>query len=271
MWLHDLYTKARAAVGTEWEKNPRRTLSALMAVAVLVALVSIVTSPAQTLPAKPVVITRLDVPAVLVDGKEDFAVLATRCAPNVHPQTLRALVTTESTHNPFAIAVVNGRLDRVPKNRDEAVATIAELERQGFDYSVGLTQVNNRNFAKYGQTAETLLNACTNLRVGADILKECYDRALLQNSDEQQALLAALSCYYSGNFQRGFVAESNGTSYVGRVVAASGAQAVPAIAPTAVSPRPAARTRQRGTESEDDWAMYANDSQPGEYQPLDQN
>jgi type IV secretion system protein VirB1 len=257
--LLDKVQRARAAL----KRHPVRVVNGFSALGLLVVAGAILQMmpAAQTAEFAAVGVTRInvDVPTVLVDGKEDFDTLAGRCAPNVAPQTLRALVTTESAHNPFAIAVVGGKLDRIPTSHDEAIATINELERQGFSYSVGLAQVNNKNFDKYGQTAETLLNACTNLRVGANILKECYDRAQAQKGDEQQALLAALSCYYSGNFQRGFEAESNGTSYVGRVVAASGAKAVPAIAvSTTVNTRPARVRAKAGTE---DWAMYANDNE----------
>ena len=51
-----------------------------------------------------------------------------------------------------------------------------------------------------------------NLRAGGAILKDCFSRA---KGDEQQRLQQALSCYYSGNFRRGFASHDN---YVARVV-----------------------------------------------------
>jgi type IV secretion system protein VirB1 len=52
--------------------------------------------------------------------------------------------------------------------------------------------------------------------VGAQILTDCYGRALKKYRDEQVAIRAALSCYQSGNFSTGFR-----TGYVGKVVAAA--------------------------------------------------
>jgi type IV secretion system protein VirB1 len=142
-----------------------------------------------------------------------FDGLARTCAPNVDPSTLAALVRTESGFNPFAIGVVGGHLERQPVSLAEALATVRELEARGFSYSVGLTQVNNRNFAKYGETAATLFEPCRNLHAGGAILTECFARSSAAPVDRQIALRAALSCYYSGNFTTGFRA-----GYVGKVV-----------------------------------------------------
>lgn len=142
-----------------------------------------------------------------------FDGLARTCAPNVDPSTLAALVRTESGFNPFAIGVVGGHLERQPVSLTEALATVRELEARGFSYSVGLTQVNNRNFAKYGETAATLFEPCRNLHAGGAILTECFARSSAAPVDRQLALRAALSCYYSGNFTTGFRA-----GYVGKVV-----------------------------------------------------
>jgi len=76
----------------------------------------------------------------------DFIDLAQHCAPTIHIETMRALVNVESSFNPFAIGVVNGKLERQPRNQEEAVATANELERNGYNYSVGYAQVNKHNF-----------------------------------------------------------------------------------------------------------------------------
>ncbi|WP_224019776.1 transglycosylase SLT domain-containing protein, partial [Burkholderia vietnamiensis] len=70
-----------------------------------------------------------------------FTQLARACAPNVDPDTLAALVRTESGFNPYAIGVVGGHLTRQPASLDEARATASELAARGFSYSVGLAQV----------------------------------------------------------------------------------------------------------------------------------
>lgn len=149
-----------------------------------------------------------------------------QCAPNVAPETMSAIVRVESSSNPYAIGVVDGALRRQPTSLDEAMAVVVELERQGKNYSLGLAQINKHNLPKYGITAEQAFDSCTSLRVGGQILAECYERALPRQQSEQAALHAALSCYYSGNFTRGFRPDvAGGTSYVQRVVAASAATA----------------------------------------------
>jgi type IV secretion system protein VirB1 len=154
-----------------------------------------------------------------------FATLAETCAPRVDRLTLEALVRTESAYNPYAIGVVGGRLVRQPATLEEAVATARSLERQGYNFSVGLGQVNRYNLARFGETIETAFDACRNLRAGGTILAECFARSLPRYGDQQQALRAALSCYYSGNFETGFR-----HGYVQKVVANAGD--VPAIAPS---------------------------------------
>ncbi|WP_159069240.1 transglycosylase SLT domain-containing protein, partial [Burkholderia metallica] len=64
-------------------------------------------------------------------GGAGFAQLARACAPNVDPDTLAALVRTESGFNPYAIGVVGGHLTRQPASLDEARATARELAARG--------------------------------------------------------------------------------------------------------------------------------------------
>lgn len=144
----------------------------------------------------------------------DFEVLASECAPDIHINTMKALVRTESGYNPFAIGVVNGRLTRQPKSLSEAMQSVKSLDEQGYNYSVGLGQVNKNNFAAYSESAESLFEPCRNLQVSGSILKGCYDSASVYSLSPQNTLLLALSCYYSGNFKRGFQIEKTGLSYV---------------------------------------------------------
>ena len=135
----------------------------------------------------------------------DFIALAQECAPNVHHQTMAAIVRTESSYNPFAIGVVNGRLERQPRNKIEAIATAKWLQENGWNFSVGLSQVNLHNLPKYGLDFDKAFDPCMNLRAGAAILGECFDRALIKHKNDQQgAARSALSCYYSGNFITGY-------------------------------------------------------------------
>ena len=148
----------------------------------------------------------------------DFNTLAHQCAPGVYPTTLQAVVQTESGFNPFAIGVVGGRLVRQPQNRAEAVATAKALDAAGWNYSMGLSQVNRYNLSSYGMDANAAFDPCANLRAGSAILSDCYSRASARMGAGQVALRAAFSCYYSGNFKRGFVRDDGTSSYVQRIV-----------------------------------------------------
>lgn len=114
----------------------------------------------------------------------------------------------ESSFNPYAIGVVGARLVRQPRSLGEAVATARMLETRGYNFSVGLAQVNRYNLTKYGlHSYQNAFDGCTNLRVGASILSHCLDRS---GHDWGRAF----SCYYSGNFVTGFR-----TGYVQKVLA----------------------------------------------------
>jgi type IV secretion system protein VirB1 len=144
-----------------------------------------------------------------------FLALALTCAPHVHPDTARAIASVESGFNAYAIGVVGGALDRQPRSLAEALATIDALHASGWNYSVGLLQINAGNFPRLGLTARTALDPCTSLAAMQAVLGECYARAAV-SSAAQSTLRLALSCYYSGNFTTGMR-----HGYVRRVVQAS--------------------------------------------------
>lgn len=164
----------------------------------------------------------------------DFSALAQQCAPAVHIETMQRLVKVESGFNPFAIGVVGGQLARQPANKAEAVATAKALDADGFNFSLGLTQVNRYNLAKQGLDYESVFEACPNLRAGANILQECFGRARQRFATEQQALQASFSCYYSGNFSTGFVPEGKQPSYVQKILGSGSVGAVQQVKPIAV-------------------------------------
>ena len=132
-----------------------------------------------------------------------FAALALACAPLVHANTAQALVAVESSFNPHAIGVVGGVLERQPRTRAEALRTASYLKANGWNYSVGLAQINVHNFDRLGLTADTAFDPCENLRAMQAVLAECFDRSAA-NTPPQSAIRQALSCYYSGNFITGF-------------------------------------------------------------------
>lgn len=116
----------------------------------------------------------------------------------VSPEVMQHIVHVESSANPYAIGVVGGQLERQPKNLTEALATVQMLDAKGYDFSVGLAQVNRANLGRYGlDSYQKAFNACANLSAGAHILADCYSSA---HGDWGKAF----SCYYSGNFTTGF-------------------------------------------------------------------
>lgn len=150
-----------------------------------------------------------------------------RCAPDVHPTTLSALIRTESGGNKYALADAGpGHLPwRIRKNmvrsfypgtQEEAANIANDLISKGHIVAIGLTQVSSRNLKRLGLTVNQVLDPCTNLRSGGQILTEFYEGALKKYRSSEQALLAAISAYNTGNFQNGF---TNG--YVNTVITAS--------------------------------------------------
>jgi type IV secretion system protein VirB1 len=139
-----------------------------------------------------------------------FAALAQTCAPHVDVTTLAALVRVESGFNPYAIGVVGTHLQSQPRSYAEAVATARALAARGYNFSVGLGQVNVRNLARVGESLATIFEPCRNLRASSAILQQCFARSsahvahATRTLDPQRALRDALSCYYSGNFQTGY-------------------------------------------------------------------
>lgn len=117
---------------------------------------------------------------------------------SVPMDVMRHVVQVESSANPYAIGVVGGRLVRQPQTLAEAVSTAEMLESRGYNFSVGLSQVNRYNLRKYGiNSYAQAFDGCTNLQVGSKILSECQVRA-------KGDWGSAFSCYYSGNFTTGF-------------------------------------------------------------------
>lgn len=166
----------------------------------------------------------------------DLMGMVLACAPMVAPQTMVALVQVESSRNPYAIGVVGGALARQPRSLPEALAAVASLEKQGRNFSVGIAQVNRYNLPKYKLSYAQAFDPCANLRAGGKILHECYVRALPKHPQPQAALRAAFSCYYSGNFTRGFRPDKPGDpSYVDKVVAAAGVRSAPQVQVPAIA------------------------------------
>lgn len=176
----------------------------------------------------------------------DFPQLIGECAVGVAPSVVERIVSVESAFNPWAIGIVGGRLARQPVSRQEAVATALFLHTAGWNFSLGLGQVNRHNLGKYGLDYESAFEPCDNLRVTARIFGECLLRAR-QRLPEEKAQKAAFSCYYSGNFSRGFQPEGRSQqSYVDRIMAVetSLSQTDNALTPIPVIADPVGRSKK---------------------------
>lgn len=163
----------------------------------------------------------------------ELAALALACAPNIHSVTLDALIRHESGARQYAIGVnrKGKALPQQPHDLEAASQAAEKLIAEGIDFDAGLGQINVRNWDWLGLSSTTVFDPCRNLAAAQTVLSDCYARALHHHLDQQQALRAALSCYNTGNFRRGF---ANG--YVGKVLAQAGIR-VPALKPTATSDR----------------------------------
>ena len=144
-----------------------------------------------------------------------FASLAMACAPQVDAGTASALVAVESGFNPHAIGVVGGMLERQPGNQAQALATARMLRDAGWNFSVGLAQINVHTLDRLQLPLDSAFEPCRNLGAMQTVLRSCMDCARGTTDGPQGALRQALSCYYSGNFTTGFE-----HGYVRRVVTA---------------------------------------------------
>jgi type IV secretion system protein VirB1 len=172
----------------------------------------------------------------------DFISLTKECAPMVAPQTMAAVVKTESQFQPWTIGINgNVKLTRQPNSKAEAIATAQSLIAQGYNIDMGLGQINSANLDRIGLSIESIFEPCTNLAASAAILQANYQSATKKVQGEQPALHAALSAYNTGTFTKGF---KNG--YVQKVVKNAGAVTAAPIVPaiTSIPLEPAQATQQ---------------------------
>jgi type IV secretion system protein VirB1 len=152
------------------------------------------------------------------------------CAPNVAPQTLAAIIQVESGGNQFALGV-NGPVKRLPRptNAQEAARQARYYLNLGYSVDLGLMQINSNNLRGLGYTLEAILDPCNNLRAGSRILSRGYAGAVKRYGEGQDALMAALSAYNTGNYEKGF---KNG--YVAKYYRSKGIQVLVRSQPPAL-------------------------------------
>jgi len=134
--------------------------------------------------------------------KSTLLALVAQCAPNVSPDTLLAIIKTESAGNPWAIGVNKGKKIRPPKSQEEAVRTAKRLAAKGANFDMGLGQINSNNMRWLGLSYETVFEPCTNITAAAKVLSKNYKSAI--HSGVQNPLGAALSMYNTGSSTRGY-------------------------------------------------------------------
>ena len=142
--------------------------------------------------------------------------LASQCAPSVAPETVLAIVQTESRGQPFALNVNGGRQPARQSNAADAAAIAQRYVAAGYSVDLGLGQINSRNMRWLGLTWETVFDPCTNIASMGQVLTANYNAAR-PGRDPQSALRVALSMYNTGSQTRGF---HNG--YVAKVVGNAG-------------------------------------------------
>jgi len=159
----------------------------------------------------------------------DIAVLGRQCVPEAPLSTLSAIVRAESAGNMDAMQIDFPKtllkrwhlpagtliLKRQPANAQEALAWLRYFESHGIFVDLGLMQVSSYEAKRRKIDPETLLDPCTNLRAGWQILEDAYRIEVTTYGPGQMALQHALSRYNTGDTAHGF---DNG--YVQRVLAA---------------------------------------------------
>ena len=183
--------------------------------------------------------------------------LASHCAPNVAPQTVAAIVQTESRGRPFALNV-NGTSQPAPSsNSVDAVIVARRYVAAGYSVDLGLGQINSRNMRRLGLSWETVFDPCTNIAALGQILTQNY-RAVVGGQRPQTALRLAISLYNTGSTSRGF---RNG--YVAKVVRNAGI----ADAVTTTYPEPAPSLTNASDVRN---AAFAENTMPPEQRPVRQ-
>src|ERR1700755_1925362 len=159
----------------------------------------------------------------------DIIRLQATCLPTAPLSTLRAVIQVESHGNPNAMQIdfpkgllkrwrlPEGtlRLKRQPTNEREALDWLAYFQSYDIFVDLGLMQVSTAEAKRRGISPESLLEPCTNLRVGWQILEDAYQIEKKTYGAGQEALQHAISRYTTEDPRQGI---TNG--YLARVFAA---------------------------------------------------
>jgi type IV secretion system protein VirB1 len=174
-------------------------------------------------------VSLLLLPSAVRAQKTDVARLQSTCLPAAPLSTLRGVIEAESSGNPNAMQIDFPKallkrwnlpegtlqLKRQPKDQRQALDWLAYFRSYDIFVDLGLMQVSTAEAKRRGISPESLLEPCTNLRVGWQILEEDYLIEKKTFGPGQEALQHAISRYNTGDTRQGIV---NG--YLGRVLAA---------------------------------------------------
>ena len=133
----------------------------------------------------------------------DERALLKRCAPQISPVTMAALVAQESGGDPYALDDDSTHIVYHPVSYAGAVRLAAQLIGAGHSGDLGLAQVNSGWLAPLRLTAAQLLDPCENLRAGSLILLRAWRAAGAGPASgappRAKRLARALAIYHSGN------------------------------------------------------------------------
>jgi len=155
--------------------------------------------------------------SAIAQQRINLAALRDRCLPEVPMSTLAGVVQTESAGNPNAVQIDfpktllrrwhmrpgSLRLARQPKDNTEAWAWVTYLASYDVFTDIGLMQVSTAEAQRRRIEPTSLLDPCTNIRVGWEILQEDYAIEAHRHGEGQIALEHALSRYNTGNSETG--------------------------------------------------------------------
>ncbi|WP_457622366.1 transglycosylase SLT domain-containing protein [Persephonella sp.] len=91
---------------------------------------------------------------------------------------LKAIAKVESSMYPYAVNVNLKGKNRsfFIKNRKVASEFITYLEKKGYNFDVGISQINIKNIRRFGLSPVELLDPCKNIDLSARIMRELIDR-----------------------------------------------------------------------------------------------
>jgi type IV secretion system protein VirB1 len=149
----------------------------------------------------------------------ELALLLHACAPQVHPQTIAAIISVESKGWPWTLHDNTTDKSYYLADYGTAVRVGESLVGSGHSVDLGIAQINSTNLPGYHLSVSQVLVPCTNIRTGASILTNAYQGARAHfgpwaDQHPQSTVRYAISAYNTGSLFAG-------APYVAKVVEAA--------------------------------------------------